>query len=73
MRPALPALAALALTVTPALAGPKVGVAVGPDAPKLERLAADEVAAQLKLLFDAEVTVSDKPPAGWSCDFALFR
>jgi hypothetical protein len=56
--------AALLLIATPALAGPKVGIAVGPDAPKLERVAADEVAAQFKQLFQAETTVAEKIPEG---------
>jgi hypothetical protein len=64
VRRALPALAALALTAAPAPAGPKVGVVVGPDAPKPERFAAAELAAQFKLLFDAEVAVADKVPDG---------
>lgn len=62
--PRLLALAALLVVAPLALAGPKVGVVVGPDSPKLERFAADELAAQFKQLFDAEVTVADKAPAG---------
>ena len=64
MRYILPALAALVLTASPALAGPKVGVVIDLNPQKLERFAADELAAQFKQLFDAEVTVSDKVPAG---------
>ena len=62
--PRVLALVTLLLAVSPAVAGPKVGVVVGTDAPKLERFAADELAAQLKQLFDAEVTVGDKVPDG---------
>jgi hypothetical protein len=57
-------LAALLTSTSAAVAGPKVGVVVGTDAPKLERFAADELAAQFRQLFDAEVTVSDKVPDG---------
>ncbi len=46
-----------------AFAGPKIGVVVGPKAPKLEQLAAEELAAQLKELFEAEVAVVDNIPA----------
>ena len=56
-------LAALLLTAALAHAGPKVAVVTGPDAPKLERLAANELAAQLKQLVNADVAVADKPPA----------
>lgn len=55
-------LAALLLTAALAPAGPKVGIVVGRDAPKLERFAAAEVAAQLKQLFDAEVGATARPP-----------
>ncbi len=64
MRHLFPTLAALAFIAAPGLAAPKVAVVVGPDAPKLERFAADELAAQFKQLFDAKVTVSDKIPVG---------
>lgn len=60
----IPTLGALLLIATPALAGPKVGIVVGPDAPKLERFAADEVAAQFKQLFQAEAAVAAKIPEG---------
>lgn len=46
-----------------ATAGPKMDVVVGPDAPRLERFAAQELTAQLKQLFEADVTVSEKLPA----------
>jgi hypothetical protein len=57
------ALAAALLTAAPVAAAPTVGVVVGPDAPKLERLAADELVAQFKQLFDAEAAVSTAVPA----------
>jgi hypothetical protein len=43
-------------------AGPQVDVILGPDAPRLERFAARELAGQLKQLFDAEVKIADKVP-----------
>jgi hypothetical protein len=64
MRNALCAMVLALLSVGPLPAGPKVGIVVGRNAPKLERFAADEVAAQVKRLFDAETTVADQPPAG---------
>ncbi len=42
-------------------AAERIDVIVGPSAPPLERLAAEELAGQFKRLFDADVTVSDKP------------
>ncbi|MBM4071932.1 MAG: hypothetical protein FJ271_23850 [Planctomycetes bacterium] len=44
-------------------AGPRVDVVVADDAPKLEKFAAAELAAQLKRLFDADVRVAAKVPA----------
>ena len=41
---------------------PAVTVVVGPEAPKLERYAADELSAQFQQLFDAEVTIADSQP-----------
>lgn len=64
MRRTLTALAAVLLTAAPALAGPKVAVVVGPDAPKLERLAATELSVQLVELFEAQVTIAERPAAG---------
>lgn len=46
-----------------AVAGPRVDVVVGADAPKLEKFAAAELAAQLKRLFDADVHIAAKVPA----------
>ena len=40
-----------------AVAAEKVTVVVGPDAPRLERFAADELAGQFKQLFECEVTI----------------
>jgi hypothetical protein len=37
-------------------------VVVGPEAPRLERFAAQELAGQFKQLFDAEVVIADKVP-----------
>ncbi len=45
-----------------AVAAERVHVVIGKDAPALERLAASELAAQWKRLFDAEVSVSSEPP-----------
>ncbi len=44
-------------------AEPVVHVVVDPNAPRLERLAANELAGQFKQLFDAEVTVVAEAPA----------
>lgn len=63
MRFPFSALAAFFLAA-PVVAGPKVAVVVGPAAPKLERLAADEAAALLKQLFDADAAVAEKVPDG---------
>ena len=63
MRFLFSALAATAFAAA-AAAGPKVAVVVGPEAPKLERFAADELERQFRQLFDAEVTVAGRPPAG---------
>ena len=46
------------------LAGPRVTIVLGPNAVPLERLAAEESADQLRRLFDAEVNVADRVPAG---------
>ena len=68
MRNLLPVAAAAVLFVwfagSPSQAGPPVDVVVASNAPRLEKFAADELAAQFKQLFDAEVRISDKPPAG---------
>lgn len=64
MRHPLLAFAALLLTASISVAGPTVGVVVGPDAPKLERRAADDVAALFKHLFDADAAVTNTVPAG---------
>ena len=44
------------------LAGPHIDIVVGPDAPKLERFAAEELAAQLTRLYGAEAAVVEKAP-----------
>src|SRR5262245_49537587 len=53
---------ALLLCAGTAMAGPRVDVVVGPDAPRLERFAAKELAGQLKALFNADATISEKVP-----------
>jgi len=50
------------LSANVALAGHRVDVVVGTDAPELERFAAEELAGQFKRLFDAEVRIGDKVP-----------
>jgi len=44
-------------------AGPAVQIIVGPEAPRLERFAAEEMAGQFKQLFEADVTVASKATA----------
>jgi hypothetical protein len=51
------------LAVPAAAAGPRVDVVVSKDAPRLERLAAEDVASDLTRLFDAETRLVDKPGA----------
>ena len=46
-----------------AVAGPRVDVVVGTDAPELERFAARELTGQFQQLFDADVTIADKVPS----------
>ncbi|MBX3398958.1 MAG: hypothetical protein KF873_09470 [Gemmataceae bacterium] len=65
MKFALPALLTALLSVVPIWAGPKVAVVVGTDAPKLERFAAEEIAAQFKRLFDADATVANTIPSAF--------
>jgi hypothetical protein len=45
-------------------AGPHVDLVVGPQAPKLERFAAEEIAAQLAKLYGADTAVVDRAPDG---------
>ncbi len=52
------ALVSASLPLSTHAGGPSVSVVVGADAPALERLAADELAAQFEQLFEAEVTVA---------------
>ena len=42
---------------------PAVAVVVGPEAPALERFAADELASQFRQLFDADVSIDTSAPA----------
>ncbi len=59
------AVASLVVVCLPAVAaGPRVTVVVGPEAPRLERFAAQELAGQFKQLFDARVEVTDGAPGG---------
>jgi hypothetical protein len=63
MKQLLATLAVLTLIDLPLRgAGPRVDVVTGPDAPRLERFAAAELAGQFKQLFDAEVHLSHKIP-----------
>src|SRR5262249_13547337 len=53
------------LAVLPAnvgLAGPRVDVVVGADAPELERFAAQELAGQFQRLFEADVKIGSNVP-----------
>ncbi|MGE5190897.1 MAG: alpha-glucuronidase family glycosyl hydrolase [Deltaproteobacteria bacterium] len=46
-----------------ALAGPRVDVVIGAEAPAIERFAALELAGQFQRLFEAEVEIADRIPA----------
>ena len=48
----------------PLVAGPRVEVVVGPQAPALEQLAARQLADQFKRLFDADVQIGSSVPDG---------
>lgn len=61
---ALVILFTLLLACPVAAAGPRVIVVVGPEAPPLERRAADELVDLLRRLFDADVTVTRQAPDG---------
>jgi hypothetical protein len=52
------------LAANVALAGPRVDVVVGGDAPELEKFAAQELAGQFQRLFDANVRIDSKVPEG---------
>lgn len=52
------------LCSSPLSAGPHVDVVIGPQAPKLERFAAEELAVQLTKLYGAEAAVIEKTPEG---------
>jgi hypothetical protein len=45
-------------------AGPQVSIVVGPEAPALEKLAAEQLAKDMKALFDAEAKVQSSAPGG---------
>jgi hypothetical protein len=47
------------LSPTSSVAGPQVDIVIGPDAPKLERFAAEELKGQLERLFEAQVRIAD--------------
>lgn len=64
MRCLIPTLTAVLLTALPAFAAPSVRIVTGPDAPKLERFAAEELGTQLGRLFQATTTVTDTVPPG---------
>ncbi|MFM7072964.1 MAG: hypothetical protein ACKO38_14340, partial [Planctomycetota bacterium] len=52
------------LTPTPATEkGPRVTIVVGPQAPAIERFAADELSELLRKLFSVEVTIAAAAPA----------
>jgi hypothetical protein len=53
----------LLLIADSALAGPRVDVVIGDKAPALETLAAEELASQLKRVYNANVTIGSTPPA----------
>ncbi|MFM9962706.1 MAG: hypothetical protein ACKV2Q_15960 [Planctomycetaceae bacterium] len=46
-----------------AFAGPRVDIVIGEKAPALERFAADELAGQLKRVYEAEVKIGSTAPA----------
>lgn len=57
---------AIVLAIDPTaqvFAGPRVGIVVGEKAPALEKLAADELASQLKRIYEAEVKIGSTVPA----------
>src|SRR5262245_41706555 len=60
------AILTLASSVPRTFAGPRVDVVVAADASRLEKFAVAELAAQFKRLFDADVRIADKVPAGAS-------
>ena len=51
------------LSETWSFAGPRVEIVIGEKAPTLERLAADELASQLKRLYEADVKIGSTTPA----------
>ncbi|MCZ2341917.1 MAG: hypothetical protein LC104_08995 [Bacteroidales bacterium] len=53
-----------AMTVTAAPVAPTIPIVIGPDAPKLERFAAEELAGQFQRLFQARTTITETVPAG---------
>lgn len=53
-----------AMTVTAAPVAPTLHIVTGPDAPKLERFAAEELAGQFQRLFQARTTITETVPAG---------
>lgn len=53
----------LAISCSEALAGPRVDIVIGEKAPALEKLAADELASQLKRLYEADVKIGSTAPA----------
>lgn len=53
----------LAIPFAEAAAGPRVDIVIGEKAPALERLAADELSAQLKRVYEADVKIGSTAPA----------
>lgn len=51
------------LSTAAAFAGPRVDIVIGEKAPALEKLAADELASQLKRIYEADVKISSTAPA----------
>lgn len=54
---------AASLSTTAAFAGPRVDIVIGEKAPALEKLAADELASQLKRIYEADVKIGSTAPA----------
>ena len=52
-----------AMSCSDAFAGPRVDIVIGEKAPALEKLAADELAGQLKRVYDVEVKIDSQPSA----------
>jgi len=53
----------VALSASPSIAAPRVDIVISEKAAALERLAADELAHQLKRVYEADVTIATTAPA----------